>query len=217
MLQRISRSELIQAQAALSAAITLQIIVWLVNSTVFNAQQLLIIAIELVLIAVIGLSVGVNTLRSRKLFSRAAITLLAILSFANIISLILVLFFLIIGHEEITGLELLSSAIAIFITNIIVFALWYWEIDSPGLTLKKWSKYDKDFQFTHQDLKDDFPDWKPEFLDYLYLSVTNAVNFAPADSRPLTRLAKLLMGSQALISVFTLALVIARSASILGV
>jgi uncharacterized membrane protein len=98
-----------------------------------------------------------------------------------------------------------------------VYALWYWEIDSPGLTRTLWSKYDKDFQFTQQDLEQEFPRWHPQFLDYLYLSITNAVNFAPADARPLTRQAKMLMASQSLISVFTLALVIARSVSILGV
>jgi uncharacterized membrane protein len=101
-------------------------------------------------------------------------------------------------------------------TNIIVFAMWYWEIDSPGLTRTKWSVHDKDFQFTQQNMKKEFPNWQPEFIDYLYLSTTNAINFAPADTKPLTRSAKLLMGSQALISVFTLALVIARSVSILG-
>jgi uncharacterized membrane protein len=94
--------------------------------------------------------------------------------------------------------------------------LWYWEIDSPGLSGKRWSKHDKDFQFTQQDMKSEFPNWSPEFGDYLYLSVTNALNFAPADTRPITRQAKYLMAGQAVVSVFTLALVIARSVSILG-
>ena len=113
-------------------------------------------------------------------------------------------------------MQLLSAALAIFVTNIIVYALWYWEIDSPGLTRKRWSKFDKDFQFTQQDLPNEFPDWQPEFLDYLYLAITNAINFAPADTRPITRQAKMLMASQAIVSVFTLALVIARSVSILS-
>lgn len=61
----------------------------------------------------------------------------------------------------------------------------------------------------------DFPDWQPQFGDYLYLSITNATNFAPADVRPLTLQAKALMAIQSLISVFTLALVLARSVNIL--
>jgi uncharacterized membrane protein len=123
---------------------------------------------------------------------------------------------LIIVHAAVSGPELLASAIAIFITNIIVYALWYWEVDSPGLSRKRWSKNDQDFQFTQQERKEEFPVWRPEFLDYLYVSTTNAINFAPADARPLTHGAKLLMGSQALISVFTLALLVARSVSILS-
>jgi uncharacterized membrane protein len=84
------------------------------------------------------------------------------------------------------------------------------------LTRRRWSQEDKDFQFIQQDMHREFPKWQPAFLDYLYMSLTNAINFAPADSRPLTHAAKLLMGTQAIVSVFTLALVIARSVSILG-
>lgn len=142
--------------------------------------------------------------------------LIGIITAANIGSLALVLNELIRSDRIITGYELLASAIAIFLTNIIVFGLWYWEIDSPGLTGKSWTKNDKDFQFTQQDLAREFPEWQPIFLDYLYLSVTNAINFAPADAKPLTLQAKGLMGMQALVSVFTLALLIARSINILG-
>ena len=67
-----------------------------------------------------------------------------------------------------------------------------------------------------QDRPKEFKDWRPTYLDYLYLSVTNAINFAPADTKPVTHAAKLLMGTQALVSVFTLALVVARSVSIIG-
>ena len=109
-----------------------------------------------------------------------------------------------------------GTIIKIFLTYIIVFGLWYWEIDSPGLTGRSWTKNDKDFQFTQQDLPREFPSWQPVFLDYLYLSVTNAINFASADAKPLTLQAKGLMGIQALVSVFTLALLIARSINILG-
>jgi hypothetical protein len=145
-----------------------------------------------------------------------AFVLLGLISVANFSALIIVLGFLVAGGTDLNGLELLSSAVAIFLTNIIVFGLWYWEIDSPGLTRKRWSKHDRDFQFTQQEKAEEYPDWKPEFFDYLYLSITNALNFAAADAKPLTRSAKLLMAFQAFVSVFTLALVIARSVSILG-
>lgn len=212
---RISKRELIQAQIALFVAFALQLVVWKINDELLVGPQYLLIPTEILLAILIGFTVNMRV-RLRTLNHLLAVILLALISLANVSSLVLVLHSLVIAHVAVTGPELLASAIAIFITNIIVFALWYWEIDSPGLTRKRWSKHDKDFQFTQQDMPKDFPDWRAEFLDYLYLSVTNAINFAAADSRPLTHSAKLLMGSQALISVFTLALVIARSVSILG-
>lgn len=215
-MQKIRKSEQIQAQLALFVAIGLQYIVWRINHHLFSGPQYAIIVVELALSVIIGLSSTLGAAGTKSIRHHGSTVLIGLMSAANIAALAIVIHALIIGSSQISGLELLSSAIAIFVTNIIVYALWYWEIDSPGLTHKKWSKADKDFQFTQQDMKRDFHNWRPEFMDYMYLSVTNAINFAPADTRPLTRAAKLLMGSQALISVFTLALVIARSVSILG-
>lgn len=215
VLQQISKAELFQAQLALFLAIFLQFIVWRTNHG-FTRTQLFIILAEIAMVSVVSFSASVRTLHSRAIYRFAALCLLILMSAANLSSLIVVVHSLIVGSSSLSGLQLLASAIAIFATNIIVFALWYWEIDSPGLTRRRWSARDKDFQFTQQHIKDEFPNWKPEFLDYLYLSITNAINFAPADTKPLTRSAKLLMSTQALISVFTLAVVIARSVSIIG-
>lgn len=78
-----------------------------------------------------------------------ATVLIGLVTLANFASLAVVIYVLTQG--QITGgTALLGSAIAIFFTNIIVYALWYWEIDSPGLTNHRWSKADKDFQFTQQ-------------------------------------------------------------------
>lgn len=212
----ITRSELMLTQVALLVAIGLQLLTRHVGSDVLPGSQNIVIIIELVLALLIGLTV--NRHRSKKwgIYHLFALVLLAMISFANIVGLGYVLYSLIVAHDALTGTELLMAGIAIFLTNIIVYALWYWEIDSPGLTRTLWSKYDKDFQFTQQDLEKEFPDWQPQFGDYLYLSVINAINFAPADSKPLTRQAKFLMASQSLVSVFTLALLIARSVSILS-
>jgi uncharacterized membrane protein len=216
MTQRISRRELFQAQIALFVAIALQIVVWQINDELVVGPQFLLISLEILLATLIGFTASMRSAHKSGLNHVAALILVGLMSIANVSSLILVLHSPVVAHVSFTGPELLTSALAIFMTNIIVFALWYWEIDSPGLSRKRWSKNDKDFQFTQQDLKHDYPEWQPQFLDYLYLSITNAINFAAADARPLTHGAKLLMGSQALISVFTLALVIARSVSILG-
>jgi uncharacterized membrane protein len=215
MLKTIAKRELFHAQIALLLAIGLQVLVWKINYQLAFIPEYIILA-EIIMAILIGFTANVHKLKAKEVHHFAAIALIALISVANITSLIFVLDSLIFGHNVISGTELLSSAVAIFITNIIVFALWYWEIDSPGLTRTKWSKHDKDFQFTQQEISREFPNWQPEFIDYVYLSITNAINFAPADTKPLTRSAKLLMACQALISVFTLALLIARSVSILG-
>lgn len=215
MVRLIATRELFHAQIALFVAIALQLTVWKVNGELLVGPQYVLIPIEVALALFIGFA-GWGRMRQNVVYHFFALALLGLISFANTSSLMLVLHSLIVGHTAITGPELLGSAIAIFITNIIVYALWYWEIDSPGLSLTRWTKNDRDFQFPQQEVKSQFPNWRAEFFDYLYLSVTNAVNFAPSDARPLSHTAKLLMGSQALISVFTLALVIARSVSILG-
>jgi hypothetical protein len=216
MVQRIAKRELVHAELALFVAFALQLIVFEINDELLIGPQYIIVPAEIFMAIVLGFVARARKAHRLGIHHFLTIILLALLSLANISSLMLVLQSLLITHATVSGSALLASAVAIFITNIIVFALWYWEIDSPGLTRKRWSKSDQDFQFTQQDLKQDYPHWHAEFLDYLYLSVTNAINFASADARPLTHAAKLLMGCQALVSVFTLALVVARSVSILG-
>jgi uncharacterized membrane protein len=212
----ITWKELLLAQIVLFVAIGLQIFSWSISDSLTYGPHPLIIVSEIILSLVIGFSARHPQIVGRSLYRTFSFVLLGLISAENISSLIVVSRLLITQGSHLTGYELLASALAIFLTNIIVFALWYWEIDSPGLSGKKWSKHEKDFQFTQQELSRDFKGWTPSFSDYLYLSVTNALNFAPADTRPLTSQAKALMGVQALVSVFTLALVLARSVSILG-
>lgn len=212
----ISRSELWTAQIALVVAILLQIVVWSINTDLTYGPHSVMVAAEIALALMIGVTAQRRHLQAKRLYAILSTVLLGLISLANIISITLVAKLLLSEGLILSGREILLAALAIFLTNIIVFALWYWEIDSPGLTGQKWSRHDKDFQFIQQDMGDEFADWQPGFVDYLYLSITNAVNFAAADTRPITHQAKLLMATQSLISVFTLALVLARSISILG-
>ncbi|MEI6237256.1 MAG: hypothetical protein WCP03_01485 [Candidatus Saccharibacteria bacterium] len=100
-------------------------------------------------------------------------------------------------------------------TNIILFALWYWELDSPGFTgLGNPNK--TNFLLPQAILTQEiFKNWRPSFFDYLYLSTTNATAFSPTDTMPLNHIAKGLMGLQSLVSLLTLALVAARAINIL--
>jgi hypothetical protein len=113
---------------------------------------------------------------------------------------------------------LLGSGAAIFLTNLIVFGIWYWELDRGGPFARR------DAERTHPDFM--FPqmanpaaappDWAPRFLDYLYLSVTNVLAFSPTDTMPLVRWAKVMMTVQAVVALSTTALVIARAVNVLN-
>lgn len=115
--------------------------------------------------------------------------------------------------------QLLITGAFIWLTNIVVFALWYWEFDRGGpvaraLNLK--NRY-PDFQFVQMVSPPDLvpPDWEPGFFDYLYLAFTNATAFSPTDVMPMSRWAKIAMTVQSLISIVTVALVVARAVNIL--
>ncbi|WP_036497873.1 MULTISPECIES: DUF1345 domain-containing protein [Nocardia] len=112
---------------------------------------------------------------------------------------------------------LLGSGAAIWLTNVTVFALWYWEFDRGGPAARAHAREPlPDFLFVQMQNRDLAPaDWEPEFLDYLYLSFTNATAFSPTDVMPMTRWAKTLMMAESALSLITAALVIARAVNVL--
>jgi hypothetical protein len=116
---------------------------------------------------------------------------------------------------------LLVTGGAIWLTNVIVFALWYWEFDQGGPVARALAsgKRPPDFLFPQMSLTDDphlVPkDWEAAFSDYLYVAFTNATAFSPTDTMPMSRWAKLAMALQAAVSLVTAALVIARAVNIL--
>lgn len=121
------------------------------------------------------------------------------------------------GHLS-DGRALILAAVNIFLTNIIVFGLWYWEMDGGGPGERQHiAKYDQDFLFPQHHNEDyKHPDWKPTFIDYLYVAATNAMTFGPADTKPLSRRAKMLMLLQSMISLVVVALVASRAVGILN-
>jgi hypothetical protein len=156
----------------------------------------------LVLVACIGITAPKRHISFKNFNRTIAVLLIALLSFANISSLVLVINGLLNG-SQVPGKHLVGAAFAIFVTNIIVFGLWYWELDSPGLTGVK--KHDAKPKF-------DFP----QLESNLYVSITNASAFSPTDTLPLTHSVKAIMSTQALISLLTVVLVTARAVNILG-
>jgi uncharacterized membrane protein len=114
------------------------------------------------------------------------------------------------------GRELILTAFNIYLTNIIVFALLYWEMDAGGPGSRRIAvELDRDFQFP-QTGKEAFRGWHPTSLDYLYVSSTNAMAFSPTDTMPLSRRAKILMLGQSIVSIVVVTLVAARAVNILN-
>ncbi len=115
------------------------------------------------------------------------------------------------------AVDLFLSGAAIWGTNVIAFALWYWEFDrgGPVSRLEGASRYPDLMwpQMTEPELTR--PGWGPQFADYLYFSFTNATAFSPTDVMPLARWAKLTMMVQAAVSLVLGVLVIARAVNIL--
>ncbi len=148
----------------------------------------------------------------------SALGLVALVSAANATSLALLVHALV-GGGRTTGASLITAGSVIWLTNVAVFALWYWELDGggPGRRAHHRERRDLDWLF-QQDASPDLAcdGWRPSFVDYLYLSFTNATAFSPTDTMPLTAHAKLLMLAQSLASLVTLGLVVARAVNILG-
>ena len=116
-----------------------------------------------------------------------------------------------------TAGPLLTTGGAIWLTNVIVFALWYWEYDRGGPVARMNAvRVYPDLMFPQMASPELAPpDWEPRFGDYLYLSFTNATAFSPTDVMPLSRWAKMAMMLQSAVSLVTVALVIARAVNIL--
>lgn len=112
---------------------------------------------------------------------------------------------------------LLGSGGAIYITNIIAFGIWYWLLDRGGpLARLGGDNHYPDFLFPQMSDADHAPpDWRPTFIDYLYVAFTNAVAFSPTDTMPMARWAKLMMAVQSLVALTTIALVFTRAVSLL--
>ncbi|MBV8694257.1 MAG: DUF1345 domain-containing protein [Chloroflexi bacterium] len=114
-----------------------------------------------------------------------------------------------------TAGDLLRDAALLWLSNILVFALWYWEIDGGGPLKRHQAGHQAaDFMFPQQS-NNMIAGWAPHFFDYLFVAFTGATALSPADTFPLTRPAKALMMLEAIISFVIIVLLIARSVNIL--
>jgi len=145
-----------------------------------------------------------------------AIGLIALVSAANVFSLAALTHFLL-HHHVSKGRELIISGMLIWLTNFLIFALWYWELDRGGPG-KRAAGHDLAPDFLFPQMSDDTiepRDWRPRFIDYVYVSLTNATAFSPTDTMPLSAMAKSIMGVQSVVSLVTIGLIVSRAVNIL--
>jgi uncharacterized membrane protein len=147
---------------------------------------------------------------------RLSLSLTALVSAANITSLALLTHELL-HHHVAAGRQLIVSGTLIWLTNVVIFALWYWETDRGGPGMRAAGR-DGPPDLLFPQMNDDRiepANWRPMFVDYLYVSLTNALALSPTDTMPLSRTVKSIMGIQSLVSLVTIGLIVARAVNIL--
>lgn len=119
---------------------------------------------------------------------------------------------------DLDGLQLLTSSIGVWVTNVLIFSLLYWHFDLGGPEVRvNHRSVRSDFLFSQSGLpKEEWADWRPSFVDYLFLAYTTATAFSPTDTLPLTVRAKLAVMLESAISLTTLVMVGARAINIIG-
>ena len=192
------------------------------------APRFVVPALELVLFVPL---VAVNPrrmVRENRTLRRISIALVLIIAATNAAALILVVNQLISGQAT-HGKELLLAAGQVWLTNIIVFALAYWELDRGGPVRRTQAQGRElpaaDFRFPQDEDHDAITEvavrssaksgWTPGFIDYLYVSVTNSSAFSPTDTMPLSPRVKLLMAAESISAIVLSVLVISRGVSLL--
>jgi hypothetical protein len=126
------------------------------------------------------------------------------------------------AHRE-APLQLLRSAGLLWLTNVIVFALWYWRLDGGGPILRAREKKfgSTSFLFPQMQIPHDERSqfecvrWRPRFIDYLFVAFTQSSTFGPTDAPLLARWAKALAMIQIIISLTIVVLLVSQAVGVL--
>ena len=147
---------------------------------------------------------------------RLSIGLIAIMTVGNTAAAIILVSDIIKGTND-TPTLLLGRGAAIWVTNVIVFSLWYWQMDRGGPAERAASTLiHPSFLFAEETAPGSAKeDWEPEYPDYLYLAFTSATAFSPTDTLPIRHWAKMTMMVESAVSLVVAILVVARAVNIL--
>jgi hypothetical protein len=165
-------------------------------------------------------AVALNTAKGPLLRMERIVTVFFfVIAAVGIIGTLKILLSAMVRHSvAVTGPQLLTSSIAVWATNVLVFSVAYWRIDRGGPEARANNVNGRpDWLFPQENAGEDVPpDWRPTFVDYLFLAFCTATAFSPTDVQPLTSRVKLLMMLESTISLVTTVAVAARAINILG-
>jgi hypothetical protein len=211
------RTEGEQRWPAAAAIATLIALEWLLPDQLALGPRWLFPGIQ---VAIIGVIVAANPGRLRKsspMLRTLSLMLIGVASLGNVYSVVRLVIDIVGGHGLRSAAALLMAGGDIYLINVLTFAVWFWELDRGGPVERALgSDPYPDFLFppmTSPGMA--HKDWEPEFLDYFYVSFTNATAFSPTDTLPMSRWAKFAMALESAIALVTAALVIARAVNTL--
>ncbi len=166
------------------------------------------------------LAVGLSAARARWVaLERMIMVLFVALSGAgNLATLAYLTREMVYRSQDLDGLQLLTSSIAVWVTNVLTFALLYWQIDRGGPEPRaNDTGTGTDWHFPTPAMADaSISVRRPTFVDYIFLAFSTATAFSPTDAVPLTARAKLLMMFESTISLVTIVVVASRAINLLG-
>ncbi|MEX1009234.1 MAG: hypothetical protein WD271_15535 [Acidimicrobiia bacterium] len=200
--------------ASIGLAIVLQVL--LPDRIVQPVRWLFPVSAFLLLVVIIAAN-GKRFDRPSRLLRAATLLLILIMSAANTSAAARLINDLLHGRGLRDAGDLILTGGAIWLTNVIIFALWYWMFDRGGPVARaRGARAYPDFLFPQMASGEVAkPGWRPEFFDYLYTSFTNATAFSPTDTMPMSRWAKLTMMLQSAVALLLAILVIARAVNVL--
>lgn len=149
----------------------------------------------------------------------ASIVLLVLIVVGNIVGVCLLVTALVTTKtDDLSGGQLLVTTAVIWLANVIVFGLCYWDLDDGGpFERARRDRSQPDFRFPQDETPEIAPpDWRPRVWDYVFVALTSATAFSPTDTMPLTLKLKLFVGLEELVSLVLIVLVTARAVSVLG-
>ena len=195
---------------------------WLLPAHFKPVPAVVMIILVVILVALLIIFVPHRHVEVARWQRALVMLVIAAITFSNAYDLLRLLETLLSKDQPLTGRELILSAGVIWLTNVIVFGLWYWELDRGGPGRRAAARDDAslmqypDFQFPQMENPTLAPvDWHPRLLDYIYFSFSNGTAFAATDVMPLSHWAKGLMMVQAGSSLLLVVLVTARAVNVL--